>query len=313
MKRRTNLLERAERRWGLFFVGPWILGFLAFSIAPMIASLGFTMTDFNPANPDKTQFVGLAQWARAFLQDPETYPSILKTLVFSAICLPITFGSALAIALVLNSKRVLGKTLFQTLFFMPTMIPTIAAALIWTGILNSQTGWVNVFIQQLTGFHAVGSDGIPWTTSPQLIYFTYSLVSLWGMGNTMIIFLAGLQNISSELYEAADIDGANWRVRLQRITLPMLSPVIFFNLIIALIGLLQYFAVPFTLNQGRGNGFPDGASNFLAVNFFSQSFHFSNMGYGAVLAWVIFGFGLAFTLLLFWSQKKWVYYAGEKS
>jgi len=312
MKLRTNQQERSEHRWGLVFIAPWIIGFLAFNIAPMIASLGFTFTNYNPANPDKTQFIGLTQWIRAFTEDPETYPAILKTLLFSAICLPITFGSALAVALVLNSKRLLGKSLFQTLFFLPTMIPTIAAALIWTGILNSQTGWVNVFIEKLTGFHAVGSDGIPWTTSPYLIYFTYSLVSLWGMGNTMIIFLAGLQNISVELYEAADIDGAGWWAQLRRITLPMLSPVIFFNLIIALIGLLQYFAVPFTLNQGRGLGFPDGASNFLAVDFYAQSFAFANMGYGAVLAWVIFLFGLAFSLLLFWSQKKWVYYGGEK-
>jgi multiple sugar transport system permease protein len=312
MKARNNRQERAEHWWGLFFITPWILGFLAFSLAPMVASLGFTFTNFNPANPDKMQFVGATQWLRAFFEDPETYPAILKTLLFSAICLPITFGSALAVALVLNSKRLLGKSLFQTLFFMPTMIPTIAAALIWTGILNPQTGWVNVFIEQLTGLHTVGPDGIPWTTSPQLIYFTYSLVSLWGMGNTMIIFLAGLQNISVELYEAADIDGAGWWMQLRRITLPLLSPVIFFNLTIALIGLLQYFAVPFTLNQGRGLGFPDGASNFLAVDFYAQTFAFANMGYGAVLAWVIFAMGLAFTLLLFWSQKKWVYYGGEK-
>jgi multiple sugar transport system permease protein len=308
MNRKLNL-GGWERRWGLLFVAPWIVGFLLLYLAPMLASLGFSFTDFNPANPDKMRFVGLENWSRALSQDKEVLSSVGKTLAFIPICLSINFVFALALAIVLNSRLLLGKSLFRTLFYLPTMIPVVASALMWVGALNAQTGWINVILSAITGLPLSGQSGLRWTDSPSLIYFTYSFISLWGVGNTFVVFLAGLQGVPTELYEAAEVDGASWWRQLFRITLPMITPVLFFNLIIGVLGLLQYFTVPYVITNG-GTGYPGGMSNFTMVYFFRQSFSYFNMGYGSVLAWIIFLLGLLFTALLFSTQKKWVYYAG---
>lgn len=310
MANRRNDLRRWERRWGLLFIAPWLLGFLLLYLAPMVVSLGFSFTDFNPSNPDKTQFVGAANWSRALTQDKEALASVGKALAFIPICLSITFISALLLAIVLNSKRLLGKALFRTLFYLPTMIPVVAAALMWLGSLNAQTGWIDRILAWITGLPLSGQTGITWADNPNLIYITYSLVSLWGVGNTFVIFLSGLQSVPTELYEAADVDGAGWWRQMFRITLPMITPVLFFNLIIGVINLLQYFTVPFVINNG--SGYPGGMTNFIMVYFYRQSFSYFNMGYGSVLAWMIFLIGLFFTAILFGSQRKWVYYAGDK-
>lgn len=310
MKTKRLDIARWEWKWGLIFISPWLLGFLLFTLVPMVSSLGFSLSDFNPSNPDKITYVGAENWQRALFEDQETIDAVVKTMQFIAVSLPISFGFALILAILMNSKNLLGASLFKTLFYLPTMIPMVATTLIWSGILNAQTGWVNHAIQALTAYPAVGPQGILWMDSAQIIYITYSLISLWGVGNTMLIFLAGLQGVPTELYEAAEIDGAGWWVQMRRITLPMITPVIFFNLLMGVIGLLQYFAVPFVLTNG--SGYPDGASNFIMVYFFRQSFTYFNMGYGSVLAWIIFIIGLVLTIILFASQKRWVYYAGEK-
>jgi ABC-type sugar transport system permease subunit len=310
MGKRFGNLHNWERRWGFVFVAPWLVGFVLLYLLPMLASLAFSFTDFNPATPEKTQVVGLANWARALGEDKEAMASVLKILSFIPICLTATFVFAFALAVVLNSKFLLGKSLFRTLFYLPTMIPLVASAIMWIGALNAQTGWIDKILAAITGLPLSGASGIRWTDDVNLIYFTYSFISLWGVGNTFIIFLAGLQGVPTELYEAAEVDGASWWRQMFRITLPMLTPVIFFNLIIGLIGLLQYFTVPYVINFGTG--YPGGRTNFIMVYFYRQSFAYFNMGYGAVLAWLIFLLGLLFTAILFATQRRWVYYAGEK-
>jgi multiple sugar transport system permease protein len=310
MGKRAMDLRRWERRWGYLFIAPWLFSFVVLYLMPMIASLGFSFTDFNPATPDKASFVGMANWARAMFQDHEALASVGKTLAFIPICLAISFIFALAIAVVLNSRLLLGKSLFRTLFYLPTMIPVVASAIMWLGSLNAQTGWIDQILAAVTGLPLTGQKGIRWADSPGLIYFTYSLITLWGVGNTFVIFLAGLQGVPTELYEAAEVDGASWWRQMFRITLPMLTPVLFFNLIIGIVGLLQYFTVPFVINNGTG--YPGGMSNFIMVYFYRQSFSYFNMGYGSVLAWMIFLIGLLFTAILFGTQKRWVYYAGDK-
>lgn len=310
MAQRKSSLHLWDRRWGFLFISPWLLGFLVFYLAPMLVSLAFSFTDFNPSNPDKVKFVAGDNWLRALASDKEALASIGKALAFIPICLSISLISALVLAMVLNSKRLLGKSLFRTLFYLPTMIPVVAAALMWVGSLNSQTGWIDRILAAITGLPLAGQQGIAWTDNPNLIYLAYSMVSLWGVGNTFLIFLSGLQNVPTELYEAAEVDGAGWWRQLFRITLPMITPVLFFNLIIGIINLLQYFTVPFVINNGTG--YPGGMTNFIMVYFYRQSFSYFNMGYGSVLAWLIFILGVFFTAVLFGSQKKWVYYAGEK-
>ena len=309
MAKRGNL-RFWERRWGFTFIAPWLFGFIVLYLAPMLASLAFSFTDFNPATPEKAQFVGLANWTRAFAEDKEAMASVFKILSFIPISLSMTFVFAFALAVVLNSRHLLGKSLFRTLFYLPTMIPLVASAIMWIGVLNRQTGWVDKILAAVTGLPLAGASGIGWTDNADLIYATYSFITLWGVGNTFIIFLAGLQGVPTELYEAAEVDGAGWWRQMFRITLPMLTPVIFFNLIVGLIGLLQYFTVPFVINFGTG--YPGGRTNFIMVYFYRQSFAYFNMGYGAVLAWLIFLLGILFTAILFATQRRWVYYAGEK-
>lgn len=310
LKIKLTKRQKKEALWGLLFLSPWIIGFLAFYLLPMFASFGFSLMDFNPAVPDQATFIGFDNWKRALLVDTEVRLSFLRTLRFAAISLPVGLSFSLFLAILLNSKNVLGKNVYRTLFYMPTMIPLVATVLIWSGVLNEQTGWINVFIQRLTGIQATGTQGLRWLADPQLVYFAYTMFGLWGVGNAMIIFLAGLQGVPTELYEAAEIDGANWLQRLFRITLPMITSVIFYQLVLGVIGSLQYFLAPFVLN--RGTGFPEGMTRFYMVYFYKQSFTFFNMGYGATLAWLMFIVALALTIILFGTARRWVYYASEE-
>jgi multiple sugar transport system permease protein len=310
VKRKRGRAEREQLKWGLIFLSPWIFGIIVFWLIPFIASFGFSLLDFNLAVPDETTFVGLENWQRALFNDPNVYQSFAVTFVFAIISLPITMAFALLLAVLLNSKGVRGKAFFRTMFYMPTMVPLVAAVLIWTGVLNEQTGWFNLILENVFGIPAIGADGIRWLANPNLIYFTLTLIGLWGVGNTMMITLAGLQGVPTEMYEAAELDGAGWWKQLINITVPMISPVIFYNLVLGAIALMQYFLVPFVLNGG--SGFPDGRTNFVGIYFFNQSFRFFNMGYGATLAWLIFIVSLILTIVLFGSARYWVYYAGDE-
>jgi multiple sugar transport system permease protein len=310
MKLFKTTLKTWENRWGLAFIAPWLLGFLIFYLAPMVASFGFTFMDFNLVQPEKTNFIGLVNWTRAFRDDPQIMLSVLRIFGFTLISLPVGFGFTLAIALVLNARMLLGTKLFRVLFYFPTMVPLVATVIIWNGVLNEQSGWINLMIQGVTGIDVTGVDGIRWLANPYLIYFSYTLIGLWGLGNTILIFLAGLQGIPTELFEAAYIDGANGWQRFKAVTIPMITPVLFYNLITSVVGLMQYFLIPYVINQG--SGYPNGLTNFPMILFFRQAFSYLNMGYGAVIAWIIFLIGLFFTVILFGTSNRWVFYAGSK-
>lgn len=302
-------MRRYNTIWGYLFISPWIIGFLLFGLIPFVASFIFSTYDFQLASPDGTVFVGFANWRRLLFEDPIVWESLAVTLAFALISLPIGFGTAIGLAILLNSEELLGQGLFRTLFYAPTMVPGIAATLIWSGVLNPQTGWVNRIIESVTTYPAVGVNGIRWLAEPSLVYFAYTFIGLWGIGNTILITLAGLQGVPTELFEAAKIDGASWWRRLWSITLPMITPVLFYNLVLGVIGLLQYFLQPFVLNGGTG--FPEGYTRWYMIYFYKQAFTFTNMGYGAALAWFMFIIGLVLTLILFMTSKRWVYYAGD--
>jgi multiple sugar transport system permease protein len=313
-KARTAKQEKVrfdrEARWGLAFLSPWMIGFLAFYFLPMIASFVFSLFDFNPAVPDEAAFVGFDNWRRAIFEDDEVWLSFLRTIRFTLISLPIGMTFTLYVAILLNSKHVIGKTLYRTLFYLPSMIPVVATVLIWNGVLNEHSGWINMIIQWATGYEAVGTEGIRWLNDTRLIYYAYTMFGLWGIGGGMIIFLAGLQGIPTELYEAAEIDGAGYFRKLFKITLPLLTPVIFYQLVLGVIAALQTFLQPFVLNQGDGS--PEGMTRFIYVYFYKQSFTFFNMGYGATIAWMLFIVALLITLILFGTARYWVYYAAEE-
>ncbi|WP_335988192.1 carbohydrate ABC transporter permease [Glycomyces sp. MUSA5-2] len=302
-------MQRREARWGYFFISPWILGFLLFSAVPIGASLVFSTLDFQLTDPGATTFAGTSNWERA-LADPDTWTSLAATFRFTVLFLPLSMVVALALALLLNSKHLRATAFFRLLFYAPSMIPLVAGVLIWQQVLNPQTGWVNRLIG-LTGVHATGTDGIRWFDNPVLVLFAFSFIGLWGIGKSMVVNLAGLQGIPTELYEAAEIDGAGWWRRLRSVTLPLLSPIIFFNLVIDSVAILQYFVVPWVLFGATGR--PDGASRFLLVNFYQQAFVFGDMGYGAALAWIIFIVVAVLTGVLFGTSRYWVHYGTERS
>lgn len=305
---KMSLLARREAQWGLFFISPWLIGFVLFYLAPMITSLGFSLFDFTLSNPEATHFIGLDNWRRMLLEDPNVWESMWVTFRFALISLPIGIGLAFGLAVLLNSKELMGRNLFRALFYAPTMVPFIASILIWTQVLNPNTGWINRLLQTL-GFTAIGSNGLRWLDDSNLIYIAYTFIGIWGIGNSILIYLASLQGVPTELYEAAHIDGASWLQRLRKITIPMVTPVIFYNLITSLVGLLQYFIVPWVLNNG--SGYPQGSTRFYMILFYKQAFTFQNMGYGSSLAWLLFIIALAITLFLFGTARYWVYYAGE--
>lgn len=308
-KHKLTKSEKREAKWGLLFLSPWMIGFLLFYFFPMVASLVLSLFDFNPAVPDEAVFIGLDNWYRALFVDKEVIQSFIRTIHFAAISLPIGLGFTLFLAILMNSEHVMGKSVYRTLFYLPTMLPLVATVLIWNGVLNEQTGWINIIIENLTGIEAVGTEGLRWLNDPKLVYYAYTMFGLWGVGNGMIIFLAGLQGIPTEIYEAAEIDGASWLRKLYKITIPLITPVIFYQLILSVIISLQYFLAPFVLNSGSGA--PEGTTRFYMVYFYKQSFAFFNMGYGATLAWIMFIVALVITGVLFGTARYWVYYASE--
>jgi len=300
--------ERREAKWGYFFISPWVIGFAIFYFVPMIASLGFSVFDFTLSKPDEATFVGLDNWRRMLFEDPQTWEALQVTLTFALISLPIGMISAFLLAVLLNSESLIGKNVFRTLFYAPTMVPAIAAILIWSQVLNPQTGWLNRGLD-LFGIQASGINGLRWLDDPGLIYIAYTFIGLWGIGNAILINMAALQGVPTHLYEAAKIDGAGYLRRLWSVTVPMVTPVIFYNLIISVVGLMQYFIVPWVLNGG--DGYPEGTTRFMMIQFYQQAFAFQNMGYGAAIAWFIFIVGLIITIFLFATGRYWVYYAGD--
>jgi ABC-type sugar transport system permease subunit len=287
-----------ETLWGWIFISPWIVGFLLFTFLPMLASLVLSFTDFDPRHPDAVAFVGLRNYER-MLGDPNVSESLVVTLKFGALMLPASIALALGIAMLVNDRRVVGRNVFRTLFYLPMQVPIVASTLIWQWVLNLHVGWVNFALG------AVGIPGPDWLNSTFWVYPGLTLMALWGIGNMMLIFLAGLQGVPTELYEAARVDGAGAWARFRNVTLPMISPVMFYNVIIGLIATFQYFTQAFVLTNGRGD--PDNATLFFNLNLYREGWKYYDMGYAAALAWLLFVIVLVITAMLFATRRRWVY------
>lgn len=296
-------LARREALTGLAFISPWLVGFLAFTLIPMVASLWFSFTDLQLVMDTPPQWNHFANYA-TLLKDPQVGASLLVILKFGLIALPVGIFLPLALALLLNSPHLKGAPVFRTLFYMPYIIPFVAAVFIWGGMLNSETGWINETLRWL------GVQSPPlWVDSVTWVYPAYVLLGIWGIGSGMLIYLASLQNVPTELYDAAKVDGAGWFATLFNVTLPMISPVIFYTLVLAVVDLFQYFLVPLVVKNGTGA--PDGATMFYNLYLYKTFFVFQNMSYGSALAWVLFVIILVITLVLFKTARYWVFYAGE--
>ena len=305
LKPKTSANRRREITWGYLFLSPWIIGFFAFSFLPILMTIFLTFTDYKGTTefaPGNFNLVGLANYAHLF-DDPYALPSMGVTLKFALIGIPLGLIIPLLFALLVNSKHLFGANFFRTFFFLPTVIPVVAGTIIFGGVLNAQTGWINLALK------ALGLDDPPrWFSDPFWAVPALNLLGIWAIGNAMLILLASLQGVPTELYEAATVDGASALSKFWNITVPMISPVIFYNLTLGLIGSFQYF-VPAMLIGGR-NGDPQGSLLFFPLHFYRQAFVFSDMGYASVLALVIFVVTLSATGLMFFFAQRMVYYAG---
>ena len=290
-----------EAIWGYIFVSPWLIGLALFTAGPILVSLLMSFTNFDLLHTDETRFIGLDNYVR-LTQDPLVAQSLIATFKFALILIPVSMGASLGFALLLNHPHLPAKGALRTLVYMPIMIPLVASTLVWTGFLNTETGWL------AKGFEAIGLTGPDWFNSEAWVYPALTLMGLWAIGNFMIINIAGLQSVPTELYEAARIDGAGWWTQLRRVTIPLMSPVLLYNLVIVLIATFQYFTQAYTLTNGQGD--PNNATLFVNLELFREAFVFSRMGYGAAIAWLLFAIVLLLTLALFLFARKRVYYAG---
>lgn len=301
---RTMSKSRRDAIWGLAFIAPWIFGFIVFTVGPLVASLILSFTDFNLVRPEDTTFIGLDNYIQ-MASDPLVISGLLVTVKFALIAIPTTMIASLGVAVLVNSPRLFGRSLFRTLFYMPIQIPLVASTLVWVGFLNAETGWLN----GLLGL--IGLQGPDWTNDASWVYPALTLIGLWGIGNFMLINLAGLQSVPTELYEAARIDGAGPWSLFRRITIPLMSPILLYNLVISLITTFQYFTQAYVLTNGRGD--PNNATLFINLVLFREAFVNNHMGYASAIGWLLFVIVLALTLALFAFSRKRVYYASGEA
>lgn len=284
---------------GLWYVAPYAIGLLLFTAFPFVASFYLSFTDYNLLS--EPEWVGLANYEKLFTRDRTFDKSLRVTLTYVFLTVPIKLAFALFIAVVLN-YRLRGINLFRTAYYVPSILGgSIAIAVLWR-YMFAQEGLVNMIVV------AFGGEPINWFGDPQNALFTITLLRCWQFGSAMVIFLAALQSVDKSLYEAARIDGAGaWQI-FRYITLPLITPVIFFNLIMQTVQAFQEFNGPYIITQGG----PLKNTYFLPLYIYDEAFKNFDMGYASAIAWVLFSIIMLLTLIAFWSSKKWVYYAGDK-
>jgi ABC-type sugar transport system permease subunit len=313
--RKMSPLAKREFRNGMLFLTPWLIGFLAFTLIPMVATLIFSfmnlkITDgiLNPPN-----FVGLRNynvlfhdrqvWSMAANSSPG---ALWVTIRFGLIALPVGIFLPMGLALLMNNKYLKAQSFFRSMFYMPYIIPFVASVVLWGGMLNPETGWINKALIAM----GMARDAVPlWANDLNWVYPAYVIMGIWGIGNAMLTMLAGIQSVPTDLYDAAKVDGAGSVATFLNVTFPMISPVIFYNLVLSIVGLFQYFLVPLVVNQGTGR--PGGATMFYNLYLYKTFFLNQNMSYGSTLAWVLFIVILIVTVVLFSTARYWVYYASE--
>jgi multiple sugar transport system permease protein len=294
--RRRRELRRVAT--GLLFISPWLVGVLAFYVYPFFASLYYSFRSTTVLRPGR--FVGLDNY-RQLAQDPLFWTSLGNTLYYLAASIIVGTIGALGLAMLLN-QRIRGMTFYRIVFYLPTIVPLVAVSVIWIWILHPEYGIVNYALDEL------GLPRVGWFSDPNWAMPGLVIVSLWGLGNAMLIYLAGLQDIPTELLEAASLDGASpWR-RVRDVTIPLLTPVILFNVVIALIGGFQYFVEPYVITQGG----PADATLTYSLYLYQTAFEYFKMGYASAMAWILFLLIMVVTLLLLRSSRRWVFYGGGR-
>jgi multiple sugar transport system permease protein len=301
-RRGSSPLARRKALEGYLYISPFLLGFLIFTAYPLITSFYLSFTSYNILSAP--QFIGLENYSRAFSGDPQFWASLSRTGRYALMVVPLGIICSLLAAMLLN-QGFTGTAFFRTLFFLPSITPIIASVLIWLWLLQPSIGVVNYLLS------LVGIPGPPWVQSTTWAVPSLVILSLWNTagGSRMIVFLAGLQGVPQELYEASHIDGASAWQRFWNVTVPMISPTIFFNLVISVIGALSVFSVAYIGTQGG----PAYATYFYVYHLYISAFQFNLMGYASALAWIFLLIVLALTVVQFTMQKRWVFYAGDEA
>lgn len=287
---------------GYAFISPFVIGFLAFTLIPIVTSLYFSFTKYNLFSPP--EWIGLANYKKMFTDDPRYWNSLKVTLIYVFAGVPLRLGFALLVAMILNTaSRAVG--LYRTLFYLPSLIGgSVAVAIMWRNIFGD-TGIVNIALA------ALGIPTVRWFGDPTAALWMLIFLSVWQFGSSMLIFLAGLKGIPATYYEAASVDGATYGQKFFKITLPMLSPVILFNLIMQTIAAFMTFVPAFIISKGTGG--PLDGTMLYSLYLFLNGFEFFNMGYASAMAWIMLIIVGFFTAIVFISSKYWVHYESEGS
>ncbi|MGV3618319.1 MAG: carbohydrate ABC transporter permease [Fimbriimonas sp.] len=280
---------------GYAFIAPWLIGFIVFTLGPFISSVYFSFTRYDIVSAPV--WVGTANYEALLQNDPLFWKSLMITLKYAVVAVPIGIVAGVLLALLLNID-VKGIAVYRTIFYLPSIVPSVATTVVFAWILNPQVGLVNLILRN---FGIVGPN---WLADVKTAFWSLIVMGLWGVGGSMVIYLAGLKDIPIYLYEAAVLDGAGPFERMRRITLPMLTPVIFFNLVMGTIGAFQYFTQAYIMT----NGGPEESTTFYALYLYTRAWKYLDMGYASAMAWVLFLIVVVLTAVIFRTQKKWVHY-----
>lgn len=291
-----------EAATGFSLILPWLLGFLIWTLGPVVASFYLSLTDYNILQPP--QWAGLANYRRMFLVDPDFWPSMRITFLYGLLSVPLGLLGALCTALLL-AQDVKGIGIWRTVYYLPAVLPAAATAVLWRWMFSPSAGLINTTLAPVLNLLRLPRPA--WFTDVRLVLPSFVIMSLWGIfGANTVILLAGIKNISGHLYEAARIDGAGSWTQFRHVTLPMLSPTLFYTLVMGVIGAMQVFTQPMFINAPRQAGV------FINVYIYEQAFSRFRMGYASSLGWWLLVVILVLTLLVFKSSAAWVYYEGER-
>jgi multiple sugar transport system permease protein len=289
---RPSVREAIE---GYLFISPWLIGFVVLTAGPMLAAFVLSFTNYDVVST--LQFVGLQNFSDIFSNDDLFLKAVQVTTIYVLVTVPLGILFSFLIALLLN-QPIVGQRYLRTIYYLPSLVSGVAVSILWIWIFQPDFGVLNTFLK------LVGIDGPKWLFSEQWALPALIIMSLWSVGGPLFIYLAALQAIPTNLYRAASVDGANWWIRFRYITVPMMTPILFFNLVLGIIGSFQTFTTAYVMTQGG----PNHATLFYILYLYQNAFQYLKMGYAAALALILFAIILFFTLLVFRSSSAWVYY-----
>ncbi|QCB94449.1 carbohydrate ABC transporter permease [Cellulomonas shaoxiangyii] len=296
-RQKLSRRRKAEARWFWLFISPWLIGFVGFLLGPMVASVYISLTEWDSFTP--AEFVGLENYTTALSDDPIFWKALRNTFFYALVSVPVGLAIGVWLANLLN-KKVRGRKLFRTMIYLPTLVPLVATAMVFKMVL-APSGPLN----DLLG--VVGIHGPDWLLDPTWVKPALVVLSAWGAGGATVLLLSAMNGVPKEFYEAAEIDGAGPVRQFWSITFPQITPIIFFNLIMGLIGAFQIFSQVYILTSGG----PDNASMMMVPLLFREAFSFYHFGYASAIAWLLFLVIIAFTIVAFRTSKSWVFYETE--